>query len=65
VAAPKGTSQLLVDASAAQITPVPATQASQNNAATSRLVLLIGGGALAAAAILAGLALLIWRRRAG
>jgi hypothetical protein len=45
--------------------PAPATQALQNNAVNSRFVPLIGGGALAAAAILAGLALLIWRRRAG
>jgi hypothetical protein len=63
-AAPKGTSQPLLDASAAQLTPAPSSEAPQGSASNSRLALLLGGGALLAAAILGALALVVWRRRA-
>ena len=62
-ATPKETSQPLLDASARQITPAPAPEASRNNAVNPRLALLLGISALAAAAILGALCLLIWRRR--
>lgn len=63
-AGPKETSQPLLDASAAQVTPLPPSEAPRNNAPSSRLVLLLGAGTLAAAVILGALALIIWRRSA-
>jgi hypothetical protein len=62
-AAPKETSQPLLDASATQSVSAAVTETPQDNGANSRLALLLGTGALAAAAILGALGLLIWRRR--
>jgi hypothetical protein len=62
-AAPKETSQPLLDAAAAQTPPAPPAETRRNNTASSRLALLLGASALAAAAILGAVVLLIWRRR--
>jgi hypothetical protein len=62
-AAPKETSQPLLDASTPQDASVPADETPTNKGPSSRLALLLGVGALAAAVILGGLVLLIWRWR--